>query len=346
MMSHKSSRATRTSRPGINFPHYAVGDILKQLEPLTASGVRPGDIFTDWVKLSKATLEALPGHFEAALQQQTYTDTPETTALFERLRKKYQGSYWDNLCQAFALLWGSTEVYQDVLGDIYMNWGWPNTYTAQYFTPFPVAKMMAVTLGVEEQVEKRLKEAIYADPLATAAMIAGYMVEKPQDRESWMIARVIPPALAHYQPVTVSDPTCGSGVMFLAVADCLLSWATQMGLVQFYGQDIDPLCVLMCQTNILLYGLNGVRAKQLVWLAEQTLAGNIQEVDLKPRQMPTPLVDPHPPLPLTPVSELVASLPPRPVPSSSSAGRGKQERPEQPSLFNLLKEPTAVYMAY
>jgi hypothetical protein len=321
-----------------------VGDILKQLEPLTATGARPDDIFTDWVKLSKATLEALPGHFEAALTNQPYTDTPETTALFERLRKKYRGSYWDNLSNAFALLYNSTEAYQDVLGEIYMNWGWPNTYTAQYFTPFSVAKMMAVTLGIEELVEQRLKEAIYADPLATAAMVAGYMFEESHMKESWLIARVIPAAAAHYKPVTVNEPCCGSGVMLLAVADCVPSWATQMGLVQFFGQDIDPLCVLMCQTNILLYGLNGVRAKQLIWLAEQTLAGTLQ-VERTPRQMPTPPVDPAPPLPLTPMSELVASLPPRPVPSSTPT-KGKKERPEQPSLFNLLKEPTAVYMAY
>lgn len=324
----------------------ATPEIVKRLEALTASGHRPHEIFVDWVKLSKATLEALPGHFEATLSKQTYTDTPATTALFEQLRKKYKGSYWDNLSEAFAILWGSTASYQDILGDVYMAWGGPNTHTAQFFTPYPVAKLMALTLGVGEQVEKRLKEAIRQDPLASAATMAGGFLEKPLEKEAWLIARVIPYALPHYKPVTVNEPCCGSGVMLLAVADCVPSWATQMGLVQFFGQDIDPLCVTMCQTNILLYGLNGVRAKQLVWMAEQTLAGNIQEVDLKPRQMPTSPVDPHPPLPLTPVSELVASLPPRPVPSSNPAGRGKQERPEQPSLFNLLKEPAAAYLAY
>lgn len=319
-------------RPDIQYPHRALGDIIKRLEPLTATGYRPDDIFTDWVQLCKATLEAIPGHFEASLKQERYPDTPETEALFAQLRQKYKGSYWDNLSEAFALLWNSSEVYQDVLGAIYMNWGWPNPHTAQYFTPFPVAKMMATTLGVGALVEQRLKEAIYAAPLASAALVSSYLLEG-KDKEAWLIARVIPFALPHFKPVTVSDPTCGSGVMFLAAADELPSWATQLGLVQFYGQDIDLLCAEMCRTNILLYGLNGVRARQLVWLAEQTLAGNIREVEVIPE--PEPEFTPQ-----TPLTEWLANLPAEPV----QVGKKKKSAP-QSQLPLFIQEPSAVYWA-
>lgn len=52
----------------------------------------------------------------------------------------------------------------------------------------------------------------------------------------------------------------------LAVASCLPAWMSQYGLVQFYGQDIDPTCALMAQINCRLYGLNGYSLRVAVEL--------------------------------------------------------------------------------
>jgi type I restriction-modification system DNA methylase subunit len=314
-------------------PDKATKEIIKRLDRLTGTGNRPDAIFADWVKMSKATLEALPGYFEAALTKQPHPDNPATTALFEQLRKKYKGSYWDNLCEAFAILLNSTQTYQDTIGNIYMGWAWVNKKNGQYFTPYPIAKLMALIPGIEEDVRQRLKEAIYKDPVPTAALLAGGAITDPLQKEAWLIARVILYALPHYKTLPIIEPACGSGVMFLAVADSVPSWATQMGLIQFYGIDNDPFCTLMCQTNVLLYGLNGVRAKQLVWLAEQTLAGNIQERVWSPPVKTEPTSDKPANRPLTPLDELVASLPPRPVPRSPQVRKEKKAWLEQLSFF-------------
>jgi methylase of polypeptide subunit release factors len=53
------------------------------------------------------------------------------------------------------------------------------------------------------------------------------------------------------EPFTVADVCCGSGVMLLAAAKQFPRWSIDSGLVQFYGVDIDPLCVEMCRLNML-----------------------------------------------------------------------------------------------
>ena len=57
------------------------------------------------------------------------------------------------------------------------------------------------------------------------------------------------------------DCCCGSGVIFLAAASTLPQWMVQLGLVQFYGADIDETCVKMARLNCMLYGMNGYGLK-------------------------------------------------------------------------------------
>ena len=42
----------------------------------------------------------------------------------------------------------------------------------------------------------------------------------------------------------------------------------QLGLVQFFGADIDPMCVQMARINIVLYGLNGTGLRYVQALAQ------------------------------------------------------------------------------
>lgn len=41
---------------------------------------------------------------------------------------------------------------------------------------------------------------------------------------------MIPAAMSHYEPVRVSDPCCGSGVMLLAQASPCPPWAVKYGV--------------------------------------------------------------------------------------------------------------------
>lgn len=253
-----------------------VKEIIKRLEKIEASGSRSDDIFEDWLMLVETCLERLPAHMVMARRcGEMADDTPEGAALFERLRKKYgrygrEEYYFTLFAEAMGLLMDSTALgYRDVVGDVYMAYAYPHPGAGQYFTPFPVASMMAkMTIpDGEREVHDRLKEAIAQSPMAEAAAIAGmafcdpsasFLKASPSDEAwNWFFNYLLPAAIPYYKPITVSDPAVGSGVMLLASASCFPTWAVQLGLVQFYGQDVDGTCVRMCHINEMLYGLNG-----------------------------------------------------------------------------------------
>ena len=80
----------------------------------------------------------------------------------------------------------------------------------------------------------------------------------PEDEaHTYFLTRILPLIAADFDPITICDPCCGSGVMLLAGARQFPAWAAQAGLVQLYGMDIDQTCVTMAQVNMMLYGLNG-----------------------------------------------------------------------------------------
>jgi hypothetical protein len=97
---------------------------------------------------------------------------------------------------------------------------------------------------------------IAKSPLAYAALLTGMVLEGAEAQE-WYLTRVIPACIEQFEPVTVNDPACGSGVLLLAYASTLPRWMVELGLVQFSGQDIDQLCVRMARINFALYGVNG-----------------------------------------------------------------------------------------
>lgn len=259
------------------------GEIQRILDRVQAIGRRPSEIFEDWLSMVVATLEAIPTRFMASVQGQEFVDTEETVTLFNRLRDRYRARYGDNpaiyyemLIQAFSLLLDSIEDgYHDTLGEIYMNI-MGGQVAGQFFTPMDIAAMMAeMTLdGAAKLVQDRLYEAICKSPAATAMLLAGMIVPEEQQM-AWMRARVIPHAIEHYQPVTVYDPCCGSGVMFLAAASKLPPWMVQLGLVQFSGQDISHICTQMAKANMMLYGLNGFHAAQIVFECERELVAGL-----------------------------------------------------------------------
>ncbi len=240
--------------------------IVSLLEKNTSGDQRPSAIFEDWLDIVTACLEALPAQMKQARKDKTLgEDTPETKALFERLREKYQGKqYWDRFANAFAELLESSDEYHDTIGDVYMEFGYPSKQGGQFFTPFHVAKVMAsqTMMGIERIVYDRIKEAAKDDPLAQALLMAG-MVLEGDEAFQWFINRVVPSVADKFEPIKVNDPACGSGVMFLAAASECPRWMLDMGLIRFCGSDIDATCVKMAQINMMLYGLNGYSIKLL-----------------------------------------------------------------------------------
>lgn len=76
------------------------------------------------------------------------------------------------------------------------------------------------------------------------------------------------------------------------------AWMVQMGMVQYFGQDISGVCVEMAKTNCQLHGLNGAIAPILIYEAEQrlTAAGApLPAVDVPEEPEPAPPPEPERP---------------------------------------------------
>ena len=95
----------------------------------------------------------------------------------------------------------------------------------------------------------------------------------PKDEaRTYFLSRILPLIAADFDPITICDPCCGSGVMLLAGARQFPAWAAQAGLVQLYGMDIDQTCVTMAQVNMMLYGLNGAGLHSALTATSRQLA--------------------------------------------------------------------------
>jgi hypothetical protein len=237
-------------------------DLIKALNKAQYTGYRNSEIFDDWLAIVEATLERLPAHAASIAQTKRLAeDPPDVKKLFERLHEKYKPDVWDCFAEAFAILTlGAESDWEDYLGSVYMAWGYPSVGRGQFFTPWNIAYCMAqINVGVdaEQQVHARIKAAIEKSPLAQAMLFAGCLIDDPGEAQRWYFEKVIPACAEFIEPITVCDPAVGSGVMLLAAASCYPRWVIDMGLVQFYGMDIDQTCVSMCKINCMLHGLNG-----------------------------------------------------------------------------------------
>jgi type I restriction-modification system DNA methylase subunit len=107
------------------------GEILKQLEAVTHRGYNARQVFEDWVSMMFWALQRNDEEYLKVVRR--YRNSGE------------QGNREiDYFCRAFGLLMKTMgETNKELLGELYMTWEVSNKYTGQFFTPWPVAEMMA-----------------------------------------------------------------------------------------------------------------------------------------------------------------------------------------------------------
>jgi hypothetical protein len=245
--------------------HREVASLLQQIYQYEGRGM--SDVFPTFVGCCHAALDALPELVTAVLDGKR--DLRKLTHIADTEESRRLTAGWqreeslDLMAQAFAVLVEATGdgvgnlTYADVIGSTYMDVfpyrrkGQFKDARAQFFTPWPVAECMAKMslMDAEAMCIERLKQAVEGDPAAEA--LALMTTAFPEEGERFFFQRLLPHAADKAEPIRIVDICCGSGVMLLAAAKQFPRWAIDSGLVQFYGVDIDPLCVEMCRLNML-----------------------------------------------------------------------------------------------
>lgn len=252
----------------------AAPQLVKILERVcTISGHRPHQVFTDWVRLCESTLTEMPHHVARQRREGRLRnpdeDGAETQALMQELERRYHKRWSDCkaiFAEAFAVLMlVARDGIHDILGEMFHEWELHNHWKGQFFTPFELGLLMAQFNNPTQLIHERLKAALShpENTVGQALLLAGTALEGAE-AERYFVERLIPAALPFYDPVTVCDPAVGSGCLLLAMASIVPAWANWYGLVQFYGQDIDALCVAMCRVQCMVFGLNGYEMRLVV----------------------------------------------------------------------------------
>ncbi len=224
------------------------------------------EVYSDFLHLTEIYLRRLPINVLHAVQHGKLPENDgEDTKAWQRIAKNYTQKEFKVFVEAVTMLLdmcdptGHTD-YQDILGEVYMFWGWPNSAMGQYFTPWSIAKMMAMMLctDMEQLCRKAVADAIDASIYHEVWGANGASMTMPGKED--IMLYMLPLVYKHLKPVAIQEPCIGSGVMMLAIAACSPRWAIDTGVIQFWGSDIDPDCVLMARINFMLYGLNGYYA--------------------------------------------------------------------------------------
>ena len=253
--------------------HRAKDNIIKILSQCQSAGLRTSEIYQDFLDIAHDTLVMLPAHAASLVKDKVLSqDTPEIAERFARLKKRYgDPRYFGYFQQAFNVLVKSADDgWEDVIGDVYMEFGNPNSHSGQFFTPWHVSALMAQITMSDDIVWKHLEDAYRKSAVGRMHALVG-----GEERISAFVRELGPGVLnvidiEQFEPVTVCDPAVGSGVMLLAIASVLPVW--MHSLVKFYGMDIDQQCVTMCRVNMMLHGLNGFGIKCALALSGAELA--------------------------------------------------------------------------
>jgi hypothetical protein len=251
----------------------AIGGLL---ESAAAAGERVDRIFRDWVELLGPMVAELRVQPVADLRFRS--DQKTSQAFAERLTaaclpqadpKRYR-AYQDHFRQMTIRLLSDSWWLgpADILGRLYQQYGVPNSYLGQHFTPWTLAAGLVrlnLTDGVD-QVRERLRTAYgraahEGQEAFWQAWEADFNADLDQfvedDRWGRELAKYVLGWIWPYlaAPYRVLDPATGSGVLILAAAMMVPPWMLRVGLVQFYAVEIDPFVAQLARVNATIYGI-------------------------------------------------------------------------------------------
>ena len=192
--------------------------------PIKSKNVNPTDTVKELVKIIEKNRNYFGGwtnSFENILDLILYAleeKEDEYMKLVNKMDKRAVNAAAE-ICGILMKAFCHDYAIYDYLGCVYMNIASlsKSKWFGQYFTPFNVCTMMAkIQLG---DVKLAIKD----------AKIKG-------------------------KKLTVNDPCIGSGAMILAYKSVIIKEVGLSGLdwFEFSGTDIDPICVKMCQIQMLL----------------------------------------------------------------------------------------------
>ena len=167
---------------------------------------RSFEVFEDWLSICHATLQQLPTHIKKRNQNLPLVDTPETTKLMKRIWSSHSAKSMDYFSQAFAVLMESAAVGgNDTLGDVYQEYANPKPGAGQFFSPMPLAQVMAWAMcqDIEKEVKQRIMDAVDRSPMAKAAAMAGLMLKRGRPPDVLLGSSCAPisariPTLCHF----------------------------------------------------------------------------------------------------------------------------------------------------
>ena len=256
----------------------AVKELCAMLQK-TFDAYGPVELFRGFVDACNLALEELPCHLHYAVTRESIVPE-DSKARWEKTTGRFSPQTLEAFAHGFGVLLeacqfgpdpASTDSIggPDVIGSVYMDLfsGRSNkwNYNAQYFTPWNISLMMAKMQAgnLVAEFHAKVKRIVQEDPLLQAMTFSTAIVSQAPDDHgdsfAWWLQKACPLIKPKIQPIKVIDPCVGSGIMLLAFAACHPLWLSQIGYIQYYGIDIDPLCVEMCKLNMRLYGLDALQ---------------------------------------------------------------------------------------
>ncbi len=201
-------------------PQDVVKDLIKDFQDLSGR-YSLITLFDDFCCMAMACLHNSPYTIGKLEPQAHYKDTvAKLEENYEKIAKKYDTQAWDKFAFILAkLITAMHKKNYDYLGSIYMMLGLGNANAGQFFTPSHICDLMANLTINKASIEQCIK-----------------------DRK----------------PITMHDPTCGSGAMAIGFInalknDCKLEDYEKW--VHITLIDIDYLCVKMAYIQMAILGV-------------------------------------------------------------------------------------------